>query len=290
MHPAGSVIIFTVASGIGFGLLAFLGLGLPAVQGWAAFWYFAVGFALAVGGLVSSTFHLGNPQRALKAFTQWRTSWLSREGWFSVTALICLGIYALFAVFFGRNLVVFGVLGAVFSLLTVFATSMLYTQLKTVPRWNTWTTPVMFILLSIAGGALLAGHVWFALILMIAAGVMQVITWVLGDKRFSQAGSNIGSATGLGERGDVRAFEPPHTGNNYLLKEMVHEVGRKHAMKLRVIALVLMAVVPVLILLVSQSVFAIAAAAILHLIGVLAQRWLFFAEAEHVVGLYYGKR
>jgi sulfite dehydrogenase (quinone) subunit SoeC len=27
-----------------------------------------------------------------------------------------------------------------------------------------------------------------------------------------------------------------------------------------------------------------------HLAGVLATRWLFFAEAEHVVGLYYGKR
>ena len=77
MHPASSVIIFTVASGLGFGLLTWLGLGLPNANGWAAFWYYALGFALAGGGLLASTFHLGNPQRFLKAFSQWRSSWLS---------------------------------------------------------------------------------------------------------------------------------------------------------------------------------------------------------------------
>ena len=52
MHPAGSVIIFTVASGLGFGLLTWLGLGLPNTVGWAAFWHYAVGFSLAGGCLL----------------------------------------------------------------------------------------------------------------------------------------------------------------------------------------------------------------------------------------------
>ena len=80
MHPAPSVIIFTVFSGLGFGMLVFLGLGFPAVTGWVAFFLYAIAYAAAVGGLMASTFHLGNPQRALRAFTQWRTSWLSLHG------------------------------------------------------------------------------------------------------------------------------------------------------------------------------------------------------------------
>ena len=58
MHPAGSVIVFTVASGLGFGLLTWLGIGLPEVRGWVAFWHYALGFSLAGGGLLASTFHL----------------------------------------------------------------------------------------------------------------------------------------------------------------------------------------------------------------------------------------
>ena len=90
MHPAPSVILFTTLSGIGFGLLAFLGLGLPLVTGWLAFAFFAVAYLLAVGGLLASTFHLGHPERALKAFSQWQTSWLSREAWAAVGAFVVI--------------------------------------------------------------------------------------------------------------------------------------------------------------------------------------------------------
>ena len=91
-------------------------------------------------------------------------------------------------------------------------------------------------------------------------------------------------------RGIVRAFEPPHTGNNYLLKEMVHQVGRKHAVKLRMIAFALMIAAPLVLVMISSSVLMICLAVTCHALGTFAQRWLFFAEAEHVVGLYYGKR
>jgi DMSO reductase anchor subunit len=88
----------------------------------------------------------------------------------------------------------------------------------------------------------------------------------------------------------VRAFEAPHTGTNYLLRELVHQVGRKHALKLRAIALGLGFILPVLMLLVPFT-HAMALFAVLsHVAGIVASRWLFFAEAEHVVGLYYGKR
>ena len=289
MHPAGSVIVFTVASGLGFGLLTWLGLGLPDVRGWAAFWYYALGFGLAGGGLLASTFHLGNPQRFLKAFSQWRSSWLSREGCLAVAALAVLGLFAIGSLM-SAVWQPLGYIGAMLAVLTVFATSMIYAQLKTVPRWNHWSTPVLFMLLSLGGGGLLAMQVWPAMILLALVGVMQLVAWLSGDGRFESRGTDIGTATGLGVRGIVRAFEPPHTGNNYLLKEMVHKVGRKHAVKLRIIAFVLMIVAPLGLLMVSCEVPMVILVAILHATGTFAQRWLFFAEAEHVVGLYYGKR
>ncbi|MDQ7071818.1 MAG: DmsC/YnfH family molybdoenzyme membrane anchor subunit [Rhodobacterales bacterium] len=290
MHPAPSVILFSSLSGLGFGLLFWLGLGFPNVEGLVAFVFFAIAYALAVGGLIASTFHLGHPERALGAFTQWKTSWLSREAWMSVGALVFMGLYAAALVFLNNHIPVLGFIGAAFSLATVYTTSMIYGQLKTVPRWNMSLTSPMFLTISVAGGALIAGQITAALILLVIAGLVQVAYWVSGDKAFANSGTDMASATGLGNIGSVTAFEPPHTGTNYLLKEMVHVIGRKHALKLRVIALILMVVLPVVLLLLSQNHFVALVAAVSHLIGVMASRWLFFAEAEHVVGLYYGKR
>lgn len=290
MHPAPSVILFTALSGLGFGLLAFLGLGLPDVTGWVAFVFFAIAYALSVGGLLASTFHLGNPKNALKAFSQWRTSWLSREGCLAVAALIAMGLFALGAVFLGQRWVLLGWIGAALSVGTVFTTSMIYTQLKTVPRWNQPLTPVLFLALSLGGGALLAGQVRVALVLLILAGVVQFAVWRIGDQRFAQSGTTLSTATGLGDIGTPRSFEPPHTGTNFLLTEMVYVVGRKHAQRLRVLGMVLMVALPVVILATGPGHFGAAVAVLSHLLGLLAVRWLFFAEAEHVVGLYYGKR
>ncbi|NDW46607.1 DmsC/YnfH family molybdoenzyme membrane anchor subunit [Ruegeria sp. PrR005] len=295
MHPAPSVILFTTLSGLGFGLLAFLGLGLPDVSGWVAFVFFAIAFGLAVGGLLASTFHLGHPERAWKAFSQWRTSWLSREGCSAVAALILMGIYAIGVIFMDQRWGLLGWLGAALSLFTVFTTSMIYAQLKTIPRWNMNLTPAMFLSFSLAGGALLAGQNTTAIVLLLIAGAVQLAYWKQGDTALANSGTNIGTATGLGSRGKVRAFEPPHTGSNYLLREFVHVVGRKHAAKLRMLALGFGFVLPLALLLVPMHDVVIKhllalLAVIAHLIGIATSRWLFFAQAEHVVGLYYGKR
>lgn len=290
MHPAPSVIIFTSLSGLGFGLLTFLGLGMPAPTGLVAFVFFAIAYLLAVGGLLASTFHLGHPERALKAFTQWKTSWLSREAWLSVGALLVMAAYGAGLVFFGVAVAPLGWLGAVLSLATVFATSMIYGQLKTVPRWNTRLTPLLFLTLSLAGGGLLSGQISSALMLLMAAGIVQVAYWITGDRALAASGTSLATATGLGDKGTVRAFEPPHTGTNYLLKEFVHVVGRKHASKLRIIALILMIGTPVALLSMPVTHWIALVAVIAHVAGLFVSRWLFFAQAEHVVGLYYGKR
>lgn len=290
MHPAPSVIFFSTFSGLGFGLLFWLGLGIPGVTGFSAFAFFAIAYLLAVGGLISSTFHLGHPERALKAFTQWRSSWLSREGWCAVLALVILAIYGIGLIFFDSRWTILGLIGALFALGTVFTTSMIYAQLKTVPRWNMPLTPANFLSLSIAGGALLAGQVTWAIGLLVVSGIIQAVTWMIGDKAFANSDSDLASATQLGHIGAPRAFEPPHTGTNYLLREFVHVIGRKHAQKLRLIAISLMAVLPVVLLLLPFNHLLAVVAVLAHVAGVLTARWLFFAEAEHVVGLYYGKR
>ena len=290
MHPSPSVIIFTALSGLGFGLLAFLGLKMPDVTGVLAFIFFVIGFGLAVGGLISSTFHLGRPERSIKAFKQWRSSWLSREAIAAVFTLSVMAVYAIGRIFFDYDIRILGVAGAIMSIVTVFTTSMIYAQLKSIPRWNTTLTPAYFLSLSLAGGALLAGQIKFCLLLLLISGIIQLLVWIKGDRALALSGTTIESGTGLGTIGRVRAFEPPHTGTNYLLKEFVHIVGRKHSTKLRIIALILMIGTPILLLSLPFSYFLAALSVISHIAGLFISRWLFFAEAEHVVGLYYGKR
>ncbi|PRX34948.1 DMSO reductase anchor subunit [Meinhardsimonia xiamenensis] len=290
MHPAVSVILFTTLSGAGFGLFAWLGTGRPPVTGWPAFWFYFMGYGLAVTGLFASAFHLANPKNAIKAFSQWRSSWLSREAVLSVATLLVIAPYAIGRIFYGENWAALGLAGSILSILTVFSTAMIYTQLRTVPRWNTPLTPLLFLAYAVTGGAILAGQSEAAIWLLLALGLIQLAHWMLGDSRFAAAGHDMGTATGLGRIGRVRLLEPPHSGGNYLLHEMVFRIGRRHAMKLRVLAFLGAVALPLAILLAfGAAPAATALAAAVHLLGTLASRWLFFAEARHVVGLYYGR-
>lgn len=289
MHPAPSIIVFTTLSGLGFGMLAFLGLDAPAPRGWIAFGFFLIAFLLAAGGLLSSTFHLGHPERALKAFSQWRSSWLSREAVLAVLALGFMGVYGIGLVFFDARWPAFGIPGGLLSLATVLATAMIYTQMRTVPRWNHWSPPVLFLAYAVAGGALLTGHVTLSLWIFPVIAIVQIVAWMDQDRREKTSDTTMATATGLGGLGQVRAFEAPHTGSNYLTKEMVFRIGRKHAATLKVISLFLAFGLPVLLLLLPFHHIIAVLAVLSHLAGVLVQRWLFFAEARHVVSLYYGR-
>ncbi len=288
MHPAPSVIIFTSLSGLGFGLFAWLGFGIPSVTGWVAFVFFFIAYFLAVIGLLASTTHLGNPKNAIYAFSQWRTSWLSREGILSIATLLAFAPYAIGLIFFEHHIPVLGYIGAVMALTTVFTTSMIYAQLKTIPRWNLPLTPLLFLLFAVAGGSLLAGQTTIAGWLIAALTLLQIAYWILGDRRMLCLDTDKGTATGLEFIGEVRLLESAHTARNYVLDEMVHIVGRKHAVKLRVISALFVGVLPAILLITAPSghitAFITLAA---HVIGVVVGRWLFFAEAEHVVGTYY---
>lgn len=304
MHPAVSVIFFTVTSGAGFGLMTMIGLGFPMHSGLvAAFLSCLLGGGLAVAGLLSSTFHLGHPERAWRALSQWRSSWLSREGVIAIATLLIFAAYALVWMFTGKRIAPLGWAVAAGSVLTVYATSMIYAQLKAVPNWHSKLTPLCYLAFSITSGILLAGMIGTAdslfglpvpTIIVIALGIawiMKSIWWRRADTiGFSDTGSSTGTATGLGHLGKVKLLEKPHSGENYLTREMVHQIGRKHALKLRAIAYILGGIVPVILCslaLFATPVLSLFVATISMTIGLFAERWLFFAEAKHAVSLYY---
>ena len=312
MHPAFSVIFFSTASGAGYGLLVWLGvfgaLGLLPPDRWFGVAAFGLAFGLVTAGLLSSTFHLGHPERAWRALTQWKTSWLSREGVMAVLTYIPTGLHAAGWIFLERNDGLFaalGLAGAALCLVTVWCTAMIYASLKTIQRWSHRLVPTIYLLLAGATGALLlvmlAGLFAVAspllpvaaLALVGLAGGFKLGYWKSIDA--SQSESTAASATGLGKPGLVQLLEAPHTESNYLMQEMGHRVARKHAYRLRIIAFVTLIAMPMLSMVAIAAInmkapdawLAVLAVAFAT-VGVLVERWLFFAEAKHVVTLYYG--
>lgn len=311
MHPAFSVIFFTTMSGAGYGLLALMSLlgildRLPADR-----WFGLVGLGLALAavsvGLLSSTFHLGHPERAWRAFSQWRSSWLSREGLIACITFLPAGLFALGWVLLQTHdgvWAIFGLATFLLSLMTIACTAMIYACLTPIPRWsNGWTLPV-YLALGLMTGALWLNalalafglgdplQTWIVLGLILVATAVKLGYWRHIDRASPR--STAESATGLGALGKVRLFEAPHSGENYLMREMGFRVARKHAVKLRRIALFLAFGLPLLLtlllfLLSPMAGIAVAfLAAISAMAGVFVERWLFFAQARHAVTLYYG--
>jgi DMSO reductase anchor subunit len=311
MHPAFSIVFFTTAAGAGYGLLIALGLLvplglLPQGEGFGLA-SLAIGLGLVVFGLLSSTLHLSHSERAWRAFSQWRSSWLSREGLVSVITFIPAAIFAIGWIVFSTTDGVVGVAGwlmAALAVASVYCTAMIYASLKPIHQWhNGWVAP-NYLALAVASGMLLlnalvhlfgATTTWLSVVTLLAV----VVAWALkeGYWRFTdgtRAASTPETATGLGQIGRVRFLDAPHTEANYLLKEMGFRIGRKHAARLRAVARIAGFATPIVLLLTALAAagavagFASALAVVSAAIGLVAERWLFFAEAKHTVTLYYG--
>jgi len=317
MQPALSVIFFTVMSGCGYGLLFLLGAALAlapaALEQREALAALALGAIFAAAGLASSLLHLGQPQRAWRALSQWRSSWLSREGAAALATFV--PAFALAWLLWrrdgGTTVRLIGVLLMCCAMLTVWCTARIYTSLKTIPAWRNALVLPGYLLFALFGGG-----VWLWLLdAAIAGGRMRVPLpvavaffaalcallkrdyWISIDRGDST--STPESATGLGRFGTVRSVEAPHTEENYLTREMGFALARKHAARLRVLAIVLFACMPVLAAMLAEFVLpgslplhgAIAfVAATGATAGIFIERWLFFAQAKHLVMLYYGTR
>ncbi len=308
MHPAYSVILFTTSSGAGYGLLALIGLA-GATHGAASSIEFAITtLVVALGlisvGLLSSTFHLGHPERAWRAFSQWRSSWLSREGIVAVATFVPALLFAYSWTFSNQAVALWGILSAVMCAATVYCTGMIYASLPTIRQWRHPLVVPVYLVFALATGATLLlalAHVFargqLIQVIFSAAGlasalVLKLVYWRSIDS--TKPSYTIEQATGIGHLGAVRQLELPHTAQNYLMQEMGYRIGRKHAEKLRRIVVLSLTggLLFCLLTLVLPSALATAAAILAVLwaaIGAVTERWLFFAEAEHVVNLYYGK-
>lgn len=332
MNPAFSVILFTALSGAGYGLWFLVGLDLmshgflyghPSVpdasgvslklcgfgaMGFSTYGVLLIGFVLVTTGLLSSVSHLGKPQRAWRALSQWRTSWLSREG--IVALLTFLPFVALFLPTFLLHLsisaedVVSRILGALLaagSLATVYCTANIYACLKPIPAWQNRHVVPVYLLFALVNGCLLTTCIvhrqspqlllanFVAGAAATALATMKLAYWRAIDRVELPSRE---AATALEGIGKVTVFERPHTEANYLTREMGFVLARKHSRKLRVIALLLFAGIPLVALILAwllpaAAVFALWIAALSALLGAFVERWLFFAEAKHMVMQYY---
>jgi sulfite dehydrogenase (quinone) subunit SoeC len=311
MHPALSVIFFTTASGAGYGLLVML--AVLAVLGQlphdAIFGTVTLGaaFALITAGLLSSTLHLGRPERAWRAFSQWRSSWLSREGVASIVTYVPAGLFGIEWVLFGRTggaVEVTAIATAVCAVTTLVATGMIYASLKPIPQWHSHYTVPGYIIYALVSGATLLyalGHLLghptrlmgvIALISIAAGAMWKTATWRHNDA--PNLPVSVSSATGL-SGGTVRSIEWPHTEENYVMKEMGYRIARKHALKLRLFVQIFAFAIPFVLIAIAllsgpiMAAICTTLAVIAQAAGLLVERWLFFAEAKHVVTLYYGR-
>jgi sulfite dehydrogenase (quinone) subunit SoeC len=311
MHPAYSVILFTTASGAGYGLLVWLSLlGLLDIlptERWLGIAGFGLALALITAGLLSSTAHLGRPERAWRAFSQWRTSWLSREGVMALATYVPACLTALgwsVRESLGGVLDIVAGLTVICALATLYTTGMIYASLRTIRQWYQPLTAPNYIALGLASGAVLLDLVlrwldmcglWFDLLTAFVLAVAAAMKWAYWLRIDDEPRTfTAEAATGLGHLGKVRPLEPPHTQPNFVMREMGYQVGRRHAVMLRNVALAAGFGLPIVFLLITSAagwgvaVLAGLLAVISMGVGLIVERWLFFAEAEHVSMLYYG--
>jgi DMSO reductase anchor subunit len=314
MHPAASIIFFTTASGLGYGMLAWAGLlaalGVLPPERWFGVGLLGTALALVSAGLLSSLLHLGHPERAWRALSQWKSSWLSREGVMAILTFVPAGVFALGWVIFGASggaWIVAGLLTVAGALLTVYCTAMIYRSLAPIRQWSNSTTVPVYLAL-----ALMTGAVWVHAFVHafgvggtrtpLVTGAIAILTVPVAFSLKHRAWTrdhDAGGPTALSAAGltgaALRSVEWPHTAENYLLKEMGYRVARKHAARLRTVAIGSGFVAPLVLLVLTVGrtgaapTTAAIVAALLAAAGTVVERWLFFAEAKHTVTLYYGR-
>jgi DMSO reductase anchor subunit len=326
VKPAFSVLFFTVLSGAGMGALAIIALfdivtaSTLAPVAPSAPWLRAtlVAILLVVVGLCSSTLHLANPKNAWRAASRWRTSWLSREAILSGALLAVASAYVL--AWWSPAPVALRVVLAVLSLLlawsTLYCTAMIYASLKPIRQWHTRRVPLTYLLLGHASGAMvviavLRGHGVVATVLAAAALVLLAVAafskleywrFIASGERALTIEQAVGVAHGVrpppvpGRAGAqsvmaARLLDTGHSRDTFLTREFMAKFTRRRRMITQGVMWVLGFAVPAAWLAWGAAQWQGAVLATLAcIVGLLAERWLFFADARHTVRLFHGDR
>lgn len=321
MHPAFSVIFLTTLIGAGQGLFLALytvqvystvGL-LPAQPNSFYTLGSVISLALLLAGLVASFFHLGHPERAWRSAARWRTSWLSREvivlpalmGAVAVYGLVhhfdvSLGLVGIETTVRGDFALVVGAGGVVLAFLLFLCTGMIYACIKFLQEWATWLTVVNYTLFGLASGFLLATAyaAYQAPALMYFYGAWTMIitfaVWVtrvasLMRNRRLKRKSTIQTAIGVRHARIVQKSQG-FMGGSFNTRDFFHGAAPWLFRSIKWIFLVLVFPAPLAMLfagMIHSSAMLIAAAFVIQYLGLLAERWFFFAQANHPQNLYY---
>jgi len=322
MHPAFSVIFLTTLIGVGQGLFLALYTGqlyslaklLPAQDSQS---FYALGSLVAlvflVAGLLASFFHLGHPERAWRAVSQWRTSWLSRE---VIVLPIFMGLVFLYAAihYFGWTQPLFtvsdtlsidlsliiGFLASIVAFALYISTAMIYASLKFLKEWYTPLTVVNYTFLGLASGFMLAAAfsaykgidlvaffgTW-AVIFTVVAAIGRIAS-LIRNRRLRH---NFDLSTAIGVRHSKLTQQTQgFMGNSFNNLEFFHRKSAGFVNTTRRIFLLLVFIVPVALIaaayLMHSEILPIAAFAFQY-VGLMAERWYFFAEAKHPQNMYY---
>ena len=307
MHPAFSVLIFTVTSGAGYGLLAWLGAGQ--LLGFTETLSFnqqiilgVIAMVLVSIGLVSSTMHLANPKNAWRSFSRFRTSWLSREAVFAILLYPVAGLYAAAIFWQWSGINILAGLSMILALVTLFTTSMIYASLKTIRQWHTPMVPALFMAYALISGGLLflaVSALFVVLNPQLLAVVMGLVIITLALKlvyffwQGKPQGATIQTATGFSQA-SVRLLDAGHSAPTFLNREFGYQIAADQLFRLRIVMTLVTFIVPLgLVYWVSGGAVRIellGLAWVIMMAGLLLERWLFFAEARHVVRLYQGEQ
>lgn len=321
MHPAFSVIFLTTLIGAGQGLFLALFTGqlyaLANLLPEQTHGFYAGGsliaLALMAGGLIASFFHLGRPERAWRSATQWRTSWLSREVIVLPITMALMAAYGL-AHHFGLTeplaviggilpldpTLIIGLLGTLASFALFGCTAMIYASVRFLEEWHTPLTVANFTFLGLASGFMLAAafSAWLGNQLAVFFGTWAVIATLLGlvtrtaslarNRRLKHQ-SNLQTAIGVRHRVIAQKAQGA-TGGSFNTREFFHGKRGSTVRAVRILFLLLVFPVPVALIALAYWVGSPTlplAAFLIQFLGLMAERWVFFAEARHPQNLYY---
>ncbi|HUX91525.1 MAG TPA: DmsC/YnfH family molybdoenzyme membrane anchor subunit [Gallionellaceae bacterium] len=322
MKPPFSVIFLTTLIGVGQGLFLALYTGqlyslfdlLPDQDSRS---FYATGSIISLmflgAGLIASVFHLGHPERAWRSAARWRTSWLSREVIVLPAFMGTVFLYGMAHWFHlntpvielagSRNVDITLILGAVGTLLSFalfVCTGMIYACLRFMQEWHTPLTPLNFILLGGASGFLLAS-VFAAIVapelIVFFAGWAIVLTLLALIGRSAtlwrnsriKPKSSLSTAIGI-KHPHIVQISQGSMGGSFNTRAFFHGKSANFIRAIKPGFIILTFVLPLILLAVGLSAPKLLIVAfVIQYIGLLAERWFFFAEANHPQNLYYQK-
>jgi DMSO reductase anchor subunit len=307
MRPQLSIILFTTLAGMAQGLLFFIALlniEAPVLSApFIAILALPVSFVLLTLGLVASFFHLGHPERAWRAAMMWRTSWLSREV-IALPAVMALTAITFFFVISGMVPAWLWAALLISTLALWICTAKIYQCIRFIQEWSHPSTLSNFILLGLTSGGLLLEFLlmlWNDPSVPLGMGLisganfillflaLNLKLWIWRRNQQLKPKSNLASATGI-KGNNIRQTSMGFMGGSFNTREFFHHQTDRVISNIRKIILLMAYIGPMILLAFSMnspSVAQIAFALFIHYIGLLAERWMFFAEANHPQNLYY---